>query len=415
MRNPTETSSIPTDGEQPTITVKSKTAKRFRLAAQLTLAASLFATPACVTVATGAPQQAVQQPTKSVAKKGCYSIQEKDEQALLEAVRKDIRALECVDDSLRQNPAFMLSVLKEVKAGAVEALYITVRKGESPTQDLQRKFNIFTEIHRLIPDSLAKDRDFILDAMEISGAIVFKGADASLKKDKQFVLAAMKVDGLIFDDIDESLKNDKEVVLASLETMAKEMGKLNLIALQGVDESLTLDKDFMLDAMRVNGMGLKNAPEVMKQDEEVVLAAVGQDYFAFYFADDALKKAKAVCLKAARIDGRVLELVDDSLKRDKDVVLAAVKENPFTLHFAHVSMRNDKDVVLAAVSQNGMSLRYAGASLKKDIEVVLTAVRNAPYAINYADESLKNHPVLVRIAKEKPVPDEGSEVQVETD
>jgi len=213
-----------------------------------------------------------------------------------------------------------------------------------------------------------------------------ESADDSLKKDKEFVLAAVRIDGLALKFADDSLKKDKEVVLAAL--------------------------------LHSYGEAIRYADDSLKKDKEVVLAAIKQWGAALYYADDSLKKDKEVVLAAVKQDyahnstfsgGSVFEFADDSLKKDKEFILAAVEQDGSVLEYVHDSLKKDKEVVLEAVKSLGVALKYADQSLKKDKEFVLKAIKGCSveeellygFVFEFADESLKKDIEIVLKAVEQ--------------
>mgnify|MGYP001496676735 CR=1 FL=1 len=56
------------------------------------------------------------------------------------------------------------------------------------------------------------------------------------------------------------------------------------------DESLTKDKEFILELVKISGQNLKFAHESLKKDKEIVDAAIAQDESAIQFADKSFKK-----------------------------------------------------------------------------------------------------------------------------
>jgi Domain of unknown function (DUF4116) len=117
------------------------------------------------------------------------------------------------------------------------------------------------------------------------------------------------------------------------------------------------DRDFMLAAVKQDGLALEDANEQFKDDREVVLAAVQQN-------------------------GWALEDASEQFKEDRDFMLAAVQRNGLALRFASEQLKDDREVVLAAVQQNGLVLRDASEQLKGDREVVLAAVQQNGWVLS---------------------------------
>ena len=138
---------------------------------------------------------------------------------------------------------------------------------------------------------------------------------------------------------------------------------------------LLKDKKRGIEAVKENGLALKNASDSLKADRELVLEAVKED-------------------------GGALEYADESLKADREVVLEAVKDNGDALQYADNSLKADREVVLEAVKEYGNALEHADNSLKADREVVLEAVKSVGSALDFANDSLKADPELRKLATE---------------
>ena len=61
------------------------------------------------------------------------------------------------------------------------------------------------------------------------------------------------------------------------------------MALYHTSETLKADKNFILQAVRQNGIALKHASETLKADKEVVLEAVKKHSMFVYYATDTLR------------------------------------------------------------------------------------------------------------------------------
>jgi len=155
---------------------------------------------------------------------------------------------------------------------------------------------------------------------------------------------------------------DREAVLANLADLAADFATRTFAEVRDevVPPRFRGDRDFMLAAVRVNGMALMHAATAFRADREVVIAALGQTGHALYFASAALQD-------------------------DREVVLAAVRKNGVALGSASAALRGDRELVLAAIGQEGYAFIYASAALQRDREVRLAAVRRAPRVLAFAN------------------------------
>ena len=83
-------------------------------------------------------------------------------------------------------------------------------------------------------------------------------------------------------------------------------------------------------------------------------------------ASEIFKKDKEFILEAVKLNGLALEYADDNLRKDKEVVLAAVQQNGQALRFASYEKKNDTEVVLAAVRNDALAIVHASEEQKQN-------------------------------------------------
>jgi len=149
------------------------------------------------------------------------------------------------------------------------------------------------------------------------------------------------------------------------------------------------DRDFVLAAVKQNGMALKYASANFQADRDFVLAAVKQDGTALVYASAMLRNDRDFVLAAVKQNGMALKYASANFQADRDFVLAAVKQNGQVLRWASANFQADRNVVLAAVKQNGTALVWASTGLRADPEVVLVAVKQDGTALKYASQMLQ--------------------------
>ena len=129
---------------------------------------------------------------------------------------------------------------------------------------------------------------------------------------------------------------------------------------------------------------LESASEIFKKDKEFILEAVKLNGRALEYADDSLKKDKKIVLEAVKENHYAIWEMDESLDKNKEIILMAVKDYSEHLECANDSLRKDKNFILQVVNINGYALRYVGDKFKKDKEVVLKAVKAIKRDITYS-------------------------------
>jgi hypothetical protein len=104
------------------------------------------------------------------------------------------------------------------------------------------------------------------------------------------------------------------------EELSKECKKIQQGEYEDLDKKLWTNKDFVLTALRRNGLLLEHVPQELKRDREVVLTAVeGYDH-TFYFAPEDLKSDRTFVLIVVQKKCEALAYAAKHLKSDADFV-----------------------------------------------------------------------------------------------
>lgn len=254
----------------------------------------------------------------------------------------------------------------------------------------------FQEQKQALLEEIARNPDAIAETSE------------ALKADKEVVLMAVRAKGGLLEYASDALKADPEVALAAMQQNHVQAWKfVSKSLIQGINAN----KAFVMDAVRIKPVILREVAEKFKGDQELVLAAVQKNGVVLRYASEALKSNKQVVSAAVKENGLALEFASEHLKADKDIVLLALSTKYATQAFQFVAtalkedrevimtlvshprtnilyylalaevatkFRNDKDIVLAAVGCDGRELVYASETLRVDQEIVKTAFQTCP-------------------------------------
>jgi uncharacterized protein (TIGR02145 family) len=317
---------------------------------------------------------------------------------LLEAVKKDGRALQYAGEALKNDREIVLEAVKQNG----EALRYA---GEDLKNDREIVLEAVKQ-HRWALQyagaELKNDRDIVLEAVKFTFGIAFQDAGAEFKNDREIVLEAVKQEGSALEYAGAEFKNDREIVLEAV--------KQHGMALEYASEALKNDRDIVLEAVKFNGYALKNAGEALKNDREIVLEAFNHSKEALKYAgkefqndQDIIKifniENREIVLEAVKKDGRALKYASDKFIIDREIVLEAVKQNGSALKYAGAEFKNDREFVLEAVKQSGIALQYAGEALKNDREIVLEAVKQDGRALQFAAKVLRKDTDIIRKAQ----------------
>lgn len=102
------------------------------------------------------------------------------------------------------------------------------------------------------------------------------------------------------------------------------------------------DKNFVIEAVKVNGASLVFASERLRNDAEVAKIAIENDMNAFQYASENLRSNKDLVLHTVRMWGTPLEYASEELRNDKQVVVAAIKARASSIQFASNALKSDK-------------------------------------------------------------------------
>lgn len=186
-----------------------------------------------------------------------------------------------------------------------------------------------------IPDSLAKDKNFILTAIKYQTGI-YNHLDNAFKRDRDILLAMIENDDIW--QIREYLppKEDRNFYLQAALRNCNFLSEAPHSKL--VDN---VDKQFILTIAELKGYPyvLPIKDELFKSDEDFFSIAVTQDELALKFADPTIRQNRNVVKKAVRHFGMALQFVDDSFKKDLEIVEIALRNNPKAIEFVDISLQ----------------------------------------------------------------------------
>lgn len=330
----------------------------------------------------------------------------------------------------------------------------------------RRNSDELKRVIRSIPAEFFSDREFVLKAVAIEGSIL---PQTPFTADKEVVMKAVSSDPFIIAKASKALHEDREVVLEALRwnqldfvtdddgyggRIQSRAGHIYVYGLPKSDEdttymaaysaatlakcageSLRTDRDFVLEAVKMNGLYLLHFDNRFLKDREVALAAIHENWHVFFEIDGSIKdkgfildavkenptvltivpnkytKEREIALTAVAIDGLALKQVDDCFADDEEIVMTAIENNPLAFRCASARLKNDRDVALAAISRDVSVFASAGEVIKDDKDIVLDVVKQDGKLIKYVSDRLKrDREVIVAAVKQnkealKAVPD----------
>ena len=199
-------------------------------------------------------------------------------------------------------------------------------------------------------EALKNDRDIVLEAVKNDGSALAYASEA-LKNDREFFLEVFNNNARALEYAGEELKNDREFFFKAVKEDAS--------ALEYASEALKNDREIVLEAFNNNARALEFAGKEFQNDQdiikifnienrEIVLEAVKKDGRALKYASDKFIVDREIVLEAVKQNGGALKYAGEELKNDREIVLAAVKQDGKTLQFAAKGLREDKDIIRKA-------------------------------------------------------------------
>ncbi|MCH9690178.1 MAG: DUF4116 domain-containing protein [Gammaproteobacteria bacterium] len=119
------------------------------------------------------------------------------------------------------------------------------------------------------------------------------------------------------------------------------------------------DKEFMLYAVKIDGLAIQYASDEIKRDKDVASAAVKKDWRALLYLPAEVKCYEAVAVAAVKQKnwGFALRNLPDEVKRKEAVAVAAVQQDWHALYDLPDEMKKNNKVAMAAVKQDWRSAK----------------------------------------------------------
>ena len=143
--------------------------------------------------------------------------------------------------------------------------------------------------------------------------------------DRSYVLDQVEKDGWNLSIVDKKFRKDKDVVFVA--------SKQNYIAFQWADESLKIDKEFVMSLIKAKSAGiLEYADRSFRYDEKFMFEAVKYDHFALYFASQSIKINIEIAKVAVKHSPFAIEYIDKSIYENDEIKTEVCKTWPRNIH-----------------------------------------------------------------------------------
>jgi hypothetical protein len=251
-----------------------------------------------------------------------------------------------------------------------------------------------------VPNTLLQSGDFMLKCLKyipesFSFSFASKFIPKELKGNRDFALQAVKIDGLIIGFLDPKFKKDEELYLEAL--------KQNGSSIRYLSDELKNNSSIGMLAVDRSPISYLYLSNKLQLNRKIILKALEKNgTILFSIPDPTLKNDVELILKAIQHDGkRVIEDYRGTIFRSNGILMTeVVKSNPECLMLASATLRNNKRFLKFAVEISPNSLKYASKELKSDVELVMLAISQDGTSIQFADWELRGDRNLATLAVE---------------
>ena len=162
---------------------------------------------------------------------------------------------------------------------------------------------------------------------------------------------------------------------ASNISILREIKKNSIAFYVYVNQELENDREFILKAVKYNGLVLQYVKIKFINHREIELEAVKNNGDALKYISQELINDKEIVLEAVKQNGLALRFVSEKLK-NREIILEAVKKKYLALQFISKEFLNDEEIILEAVKQNGLALYFVSQELLDNIDIIKNALEN---------------------------------------
>lgn len=233
-----------------------------------------------------------------------------------------------------------------------------------------------------IPAEFASDREFMLKAVGINGAML-QSASEELQRDKELILIAADHCIKYNLHIPEEYFSDREFMLklVSLHGMFLKEYKtfdreMFFIAVKNDSEAVGVikqygesygdylkNRDFVTELIQANPLAIKYVDDCFRDDDELVFLAAAKLYLAFECASRRLRNDDTFIRKLLKVNPMCLAYAPRSYKEDKDLVFELMEIHPYCYRYVKGELLNDVDLAILAINKNLKLYQYVAGNI----------------------------------------------------
>lgn len=343
---------------------------------------------------------------------------------LFELKQHGLSKLETVDSSLKDNFAFIQSIVDEFGIKVLSYVKKDFDKSKISTKKFyinQLEKSIIEPNIKNIPEKYKKDRDILLKLVELD-AYNLKLIDPNIENYKEFIKLSIEKNPMSIKYASDEIKSDEFFVRTAINK--------NVLSFRHVADKFRLDKQFIYENIHNYNLLLEcldyannsnKQIEYTANQENIILDIVKQHSEFIKYTENKYKSNYNIALEAVKQNGLLLEYIDEDLKYNlsiiKESIINNIKAYQFIpnklkyekqlieillrsdfynntimdlLYSAPAYIKQNKEYVKKIVEREGIYLQCVSKELQNDKETALIALKNDELAINYIGESLKH-------------------------
>lgn len=313
-----------------------------------------------------------------------------------------------------QNPSGLTADLKSNKWVAFDIVEHNGLNIQIFDQEIKKNFPIALkavsqniEAFHLIDDSLKENPDFLLACIELKGKDFFdKFVPPSFKNSYPFCLRAISVNSFIYESLPGKFMAQKQIILAMFTQPAYDsknsfLQKENAALFKLIPKSLCDDSKFIKQILQRNGLVLEHLDESFKDDWKSIHVAVKNNYHAYLYASEKKRQNSALLLSLIKINPDVFEDASEIFKINKCAAGIILEKNPIMYQFLDPSLQKERDIFVMALSKCGEVFAHAPKDFRGDVNLAFIGLLTDPTVIQHLDEEVCKHEGFVETSVSK--------------
>lgn len=229
----------------------------------------------------------------------------------------------------------------------------------------------------------------------------FKFCSDEIKNDPNFFDQAMGVlgrecDYYVSDAISDLIPNAGEGITNNEKYIGHLLDEMNMDDLKYVSLKLKNNENFMLKAIKTDGMAILYASDNLRNNKTFIIRAIKVNSVVFKFLSEDERSNTKIINVAVKQNPEMFKYIGSNLFNSVKFALKMIQYEPNVLGYVNDEFRSE--LILELVRADGRMFKYVNASDKRNEKLVVAAIDNSRgIAYDYADARLKKSPEFCRL------------------